>query len=296
MPPRPDNTASDRDRLPGELAYASLSAVLAVIVGMTAERLLGYSDLSLIFITAVIFVAVRTRMSVAVYSAILCFLAYNYFFIHPRYTLFISARQGVATVAMFLVAALICGRLANRLRAQVLLLRTANSQAAALQRLGQRLTAAADEGEAIEAASSALREALDIEVLVFTEDESSGKLVSATRGGDAMRFDVILNSAVARCWSRLQAGGDDERQRRDARPVLALRAAGPARQTVGRGLLPFPAATAAADAGASAIAGGHAARTCPGPGARATGSPVGGCTRAGRDRETACCAAVLRLA
>ncbi len=208
MTSRTATAATDKDQLPGELTYATLSAALAVLAGMAAERLLGFSDLSLIFITAVIFVAVRTRMSVAVYSAILCFLAYNYFFIHPRYTFFISARQGVATVAMFLVAALICGRLANRLRAQVLLLRAASSQASALQRLGRRLTAAADESEAVHATIQALREALEAEVLVFTEDEHSGKLVDAAQGGEARRFDPILQTAMGRCWANLQAGGD----------------------------------------------------------------------------------------
>ena len=42
-------------------------------------------------------------MSVAVYVALLCFLAYNFFFISPRYTLYIAGGQGVVTVAVFLV-------------------------------------------------------------------------------------------------------------------------------------------------------------------------------------------------
>ena len=103
--------AGDTDEtLFSELAIATVATALAVIATAAAERLLGYQDPSLIFITAVMFVAVRTRMTVSVYAAVLCFLSYNYFFIQPRYTFYISARQGVLTVAMFLVAALICAR------------------------------------------------------------------------------------------------------------------------------------------------------------------------------------------
>jgi len=41
------------------------------------------ATLSLIFLTGVLAVAVRTRMSVAVYTALLCFVGYNFFFTPP---------------------------------------------------------------------------------------------------------------------------------------------------------------------------------------------------------------------
>ncbi|PPJ44854.1 sensor histidine kinase KdpD, partial [Rhizobium sp. KAs_5_22] len=77
---------------------------------------IGLDDLSLVFIVAVVVVAARTRMTAAVLASALCFLAYNFFFIEPRYTLLIGARQGVTTVTLFLVAALVAGRLASKLR------------------------------------------------------------------------------------------------------------------------------------------------------------------------------------
>ena len=64
-------------------------------------------------------VATRTSTGPAVLTAVLCFLAYNFFFIAPRYTFFIHAWQDVATVGLFLAAALLAGRLASRLAMQV---------------------------------------------------------------------------------------------------------------------------------------------------------------------------------
>jgi two-component system sensor histidine kinase KdpD len=194
------------DTLLPELAVATLATALAVATTAIAERLLGFDDPSLVFITAVMFVAVRTRMSVAVYCAVLCFLAYNFFFIQPRYTLYISARQGVLTVAMFLVAALVCGRLANRLRAQVLLLRAAHAQTAALQELGRKLMAAASETDAVQATTLALRDVLDAEVLLLIVDEDSGRLPAPMDAAGAPRFDPSLQAAIDRCWSSLSAG------------------------------------------------------------------------------------------
>jgi two-component system sensor histidine kinase KdpD len=167
-----------------ELAYATAVTALAVIFSALAERSLGFTDLSLVFITAVLFVAVRTRMSLAVYAAVLCFLAYNFFFIHPRYTFYIAAGRSVATVVMFLVAALICGRLANRLRTQVILLRAAHAHTEALHTLGQQLATAADEGEVFRAGLGALRQAMGAEVVILSMDDATATLVNVASAPD----------------------------------------------------------------------------------------------------------------
>jgi two-component system sensor histidine kinase KdpD len=144
-------------------------------------------------------------MSVAMYSALLCFLAYNFFFIHPRYTFFISASNGVTTVAIFLVAALICGRLANKLRTQVMLLRAANAHASALQYFGQRLTSAVDEDEAMQAATHALREALDADVVLVSKDETTGNLREIGQDIGTERYDPALQASVTRCLQQRQS-------------------------------------------------------------------------------------------
>ncbi len=183
----------------GELIYASIVAVLTTGLAAIADYFLSLQDLSLIFITGVLFVAVRTRMAVAVYAATLCFLAYNFFFIEPRFTLYISAGRGVVTVAAFLVVALICSRLANRLRSQVLMLRAANTHAATLQRLGQQLSAAADETQVFRAATQALRETLAADVVLLVAQEGTRRLTEVAR--DPARATLDVQATAAADWS-----------------------------------------------------------------------------------------------
>ena len=95
-------------------ALAVAGSAAAVIVAALAEHWVGLDDLSLVFMLAVLGVASRTHTGPAVATAVLCFLAYNFFFIEPRYTFYISAHHGVATVALFLAAAVLAGRLASR--------------------------------------------------------------------------------------------------------------------------------------------------------------------------------------
>ena len=146
-----------------DLAFAVVASALAVGVAAVAERWVGLDDLSMVFIVAVVLVAARTRMTAAVVAALLSFLAYNFFFIEPRFTFNIGARQGVTTVFLFLVAALVAGRLASRLRMQVVALRAANAQATALQALARDLAGAADLGQVLAAGRKALARALSAE-------------------------------------------------------------------------------------------------------------------------------------
>jgi len=158
------STGSLLSRSDAALAFAAAAG--ATMLAWIAERWIELDDLSLIFIVAVVLVAARTRMTAAVIAAVSCFFAYNFFFIEPRFTLMIGARQGAITVVLFLVAALVAGRLASKLRMQVLALRAANAHATALQTLGRQLSTAGDVGQVLQAGRDALRRAMDAEVML----------------------------------------------------------------------------------------------------------------------------------
>lgn len=147
-----------------ESVLVTLTTVGAIAAAALAERWVGLEDLSTIFLVAVLLVASRTRMAASVVTAVLCFLAYDYLFIEPRFTLLIGAERGIATVSLFMAAALIAGRLASRLRTQVLSLRAANTHATAMQRLARQLSAAADLGQVITAGASVMEASLGAQV------------------------------------------------------------------------------------------------------------------------------------
>lgn len=147
----------------GEPALIVAATLGAIGVAAISERLVGLQDLSTVFLIAVLLVASRTRMLAAVITAVLCFSAYDFLFIEPRFTFRISAQRGVATVLLFLAAALIAGRLASRLRMQVIALRAANAHATATQNLARQLSKAADLGQVIAAGASVLQSTLNAE-------------------------------------------------------------------------------------------------------------------------------------
>jgi two-component system sensor histidine kinase KdpD len=170
----------DASRLTGrEPLLILLASAGATAVAALAERFFDMHDLSMVFLVAVLLVASSTRMTSAVITAVLCFLAYDFFFIEPRLTFLISAQRGVATVLLFLCAALIAGRLASRLRMQVVSLRAANSHAAAMQKLGRALSKSADLGQVIAAGSSVLQSTLRAQAWISIQGESGPATAAA---------------------------------------------------------------------------------------------------------------------
>jgi two-component system sensor histidine kinase KdpD len=221
-----------RLRMPGgrgrasEYGFATAATLVAFGLSFLADRYLSVANLSLIFLTAVLVVAVRTRMAVAVYTALLCFLGYNFFFAPPRYTLNISSFDDVLAVCLFLVAALVCSRLATQLSSQVQALRSAHAQTRALLALGQRLTTSSDADSVRRVGAAALAQSLHCTAGLLARDEAGLMTVAAAaprmfslgthdlaaadwcerHHEQAGRYTDTLNAS--RCWM-LPLGGEN---------------------------------------------------------------------------------------
>ncbi|PWK92064.1 sensor histidine kinase [Fulvimonas soli] len=224
--------ARRRLQLPGgrgtrrEYAFATLATLAAFGLAFLADRYLSVANLALIFLTAVLAVATRTRMLVAVYTAALCFLGYNFFFAPPRYTLAIANADDVLAVLLFLVVALVCSRMATRLATQVESLRGAQTRARALLALGQRLAASTDAEGVRDVGAQALAQALGAQAAILGRDADrtmrvlstwprdlalSAQDVAAADWSDrhaepAGRYTDTLNAAG--CWT-LPLGSED---------------------------------------------------------------------------------------
>ncbi|MEO6929708.1 MAG: DUF4118 domain-containing protein, partial [Casimicrobiaceae bacterium] len=226
--------ARRRLRMPGgrgkrdEYMYASVTAAAAFAVAFVADRYLSVANLSQVFLTAVLLVAVRTRMAVAVYTAVLCFLGYNFFFAAPRYTLQIASADDVLAVLLFLVVALVCSRLATQLSSQVESLRAAQIRGRALLGLGQQLATSTDAEGVRRVGAQALAKAVGAEATVLVRDADQVLQPVATaphrvslahqdlaaadwcerHAEPAGRFTDTLNAAT--CWL-LPLGTESER-------------------------------------------------------------------------------------
>ena len=101
-----------------EVAAALASVALAVAVAEALSAVLKLPNLSMIFLTAVLFCAVRYGTRAAVFASLASFAAYNFFFIPPIYTFTVAQPQELLALLIFLAVAVLAGSLTGRIRDQ----------------------------------------------------------------------------------------------------------------------------------------------------------------------------------
>src|SRR3954468_5653385 len=108
-------------RLKNSLAAAAeCVAVVAVATGVVAvlDSIATAAGLGVVYVLAVMFVAIRRGELPALGTAALSVLAYNFFFIEPRHRLTIADNHNVVALGVLLVAGFVVARLAAAARAQ----------------------------------------------------------------------------------------------------------------------------------------------------------------------------------
>src|SRR5213592_3692336 len=108
--------------LKGSKSKAVLDSIFAVALATGAVAVLdsftSATGLGVVYLLAVLFVAIRRGEVAALGTAVVSVLALNYFFIEPRHQLTIADSENVVALAVFLIAAVVVGRLAQAARSR----------------------------------------------------------------------------------------------------------------------------------------------------------------------------------
>lgn len=101
-----------------ELVAAFAAVTLATGLGLYALNWLKAPAISMFFLAAVLLCANRFGTGSAIVAAGLSFLAYNFFFIDPTYTLTVASPHELLALTVFLLVAVVTGSLSGRVREQ----------------------------------------------------------------------------------------------------------------------------------------------------------------------------------
>lgn len=183
---------------------ALLATVLASALAWGVAGVLALPNISLVFLAAVLLVAVRSSLGPALVCAALSFLAYDFLFIPPNFSLSIQREEDVLTLVFFLLMAALTGNLAARQRRQLQALRETQEQTGQLLDLTRRLTAATDRQAVFNAASHHLEGWTDVQMCLLERD-AEGRLQVAS--GGALQFNDTERAAADWAWQHDQAAG-----------------------------------------------------------------------------------------
>ena len=124
------------------LLVAAGGTAAAVVIGVGLERTTTLPNLSMVFLLAVLLCGMRFGLFSAVAASVLSFLAYNFFFIEPRYSFTIAEPYELLSLFIFLVVAFVTGSLAGRLNEQATATRERAEATQALFDFSRKLSAA----------------------------------------------------------------------------------------------------------------------------------------------------------
>ncbi|MGN8197111.1 ATP-binding protein [Salinisphaera sp. RV14] len=176
-------------------ATTAASAALAWPLSLVVDT----GSLSLIFVCAVLMVAVRRGIGAAVTASLACFLVFNFLFTDPRLTLTVYSTHDILTLVFFLIVSLIAGGQAARIRTQMRLIRTASERHARLYDFSRRIAGAVGPVDLAWTITEYLEAALGLQSLVLYPDaDADGGLALAA--GDSGSEGLIDLDYVAARW------------------------------------------------------------------------------------------------
>lgn len=116
--PAPGRKTLLRRQVAAQPYIASAAAVVvAALVAKFVEGFVELPNLSMIFLSAVLFAAVNWGLWPSIFASLLSAAVYNFFFIPPIYTFTIARPEEVLSISIFLIVAILTSQLAGRLRA-----------------------------------------------------------------------------------------------------------------------------------------------------------------------------------
>jgi two-component system sensor histidine kinase KdpD len=185
---------------------AGLAVAVASVCAYAAEQLFPVASLSVIYMTAVVVVASRRGLGPAMATAVLGFFAYNYLFTEPRYTFRVSRQGELLTLGLFLVASLITGNLAARLRARIDAQASIADRTNKLYDFSRRVAAAATADDVIWASVSHVATTLRCEA-VLLRPRPTGELQVVGGFPPEDRLDIRDQSAAQFAWDKGEPSG-----------------------------------------------------------------------------------------
>jgi two-component system sensor histidine kinase KdpD len=180
----------------GRYAQSIGLILLMTLVGFPLRTWLDPTNLVMLYLAAVVISAIFLGRGPSVVASILSVLAFDFFFVNPRFTFRVSDSQYILTFVGLLLVGLIISSSAALLRDQLEILRSRNRQAQAVNALSSELNSAIGVEQVFEAVVRNVGESFDREVMILLP--TGQKLV---RRAASQGFDLGPSEMAVAEWA-----------------------------------------------------------------------------------------------
>lgn len=188
--------------------YAVTAVVTLVATGI-CQLLYDRFDLSnlvMVYLLGVAFISSRYGIREAILSSFLSVAAFDFIFVHPRWTFEVSDSQYIVTFMVMLTVSLLIASLAQRLRAHAEASSDREHRTAVLYTLSKELAQSRSKREIALAAVKEIRSIFDADSAVFLNDGGLREVASSVGGFER---DPSESAVVAWCFEHNKEAGKD---------------------------------------------------------------------------------------
>jgi two-component system sensor histidine kinase KdpD len=192
-------------RAAGRYALALAATLAACAVSALLQPHLAPANTVMLFLLAVVVVAVRLGRGPAVLAVVTSVLSFDFFFVTPYFSFAVSDAQYLVTFAVMLIVGLVITELTARARNEALVAQQREARAISLYELARELTAAPTAEQVAAAAGKVIDASLGAHarVLVLGEHDS----LDACDGSGAPDDDADARRAFERGAALVDASG-----------------------------------------------------------------------------------------
>ena len=187
------------ERVPlSDYGAAVLYLVLATLACFAMYPYFHLSNLIMVYLLGVMLTATECGRGPAILSSLLSVLAFDFFFVPPRFTFNVDEAQYIVTFVVMCLVGLVISHLAAGMRQQARLARLQERQAEAMHGLSRQLASTRGVEKILEVAVRYISEIFDGEVLAMLPDEKRKLRVAAGDVSSVIQSDVVNHMGVAR--------------------------------------------------------------------------------------------------
>jgi two-component system sensor histidine kinase KdpD len=187
------------ERVPlSDYGAAVLYLILATLACFAMYPYFHLENLIMVYLLGVMLTATGCGRGPAILSSLLSVLAFDFFFVPPRFSLTVADAQYIVTFVVMCLVGLVISHLAAGMRQQATLARLQERQAAAMHGLSRQLAVTRGVEQILQVAVRYLSEIFDGEVLAMLPDEQSKLRVAAGDVSSVIQKDIVSQMNVAR--------------------------------------------------------------------------------------------------
>jgi two-component system sensor histidine kinase KdpD len=162
----------------GPYLFATLTVALALGVAELVNYSIGVENTDLVFLTAIVGIAVRFGLLPSLFASVVSAFCYNFFFLPPIYTLTIADPHNIAAFALFTIVAVVVSHVAARGRLQAVTAQTRVRNVESLYSFSRKLAGAGTLDDVLWATAFQTAMMLSVRVVLLLPENGVVKIKS----------------------------------------------------------------------------------------------------------------------